>query len=97
MLDGESQLGETSTTDGTLEEQGLVLLTDDKKIQPAENLVPAVSSSFLAAHPDVAAPLNALMAALTTEKLTQLNAQVSNDRQKPEDVAAQFLSDEGLS
>jgi osmoprotectant transport system substrate-binding protein len=97
VLDGESQLGETSTTDGTLEEQGLVLLTDDKKIQPAENLVPAVSSSFLAAHPDVAAPLNQLMAALTTEKLTQLNAQVSNDRQKPEDVAAQFLSDEGLS
>jgi osmoprotectant transport system substrate-binding protein len=97
VLDGESQLGETSTTDATLEEQGLVLLTDDKKIQPAENLVPAVSSSFLAAHPDVAAPLNALMAALTTEKLTQLNAQVSNDRQKPEDVAAQFLSDEGLS
>ena len=29
---------------------------------------------FLAAHPDVAAPLNALMAALTTENLTQLNA-----------------------
>jgi osmoprotectant transport system substrate-binding protein len=97
VVDGESQLGETSTTDGTLEEQGLVLLTDDKKIQPAENLVPAVSSSFLTAHPDVAAPLNALMAALTTEKLTELNAQVSNDRQQPQDVADQFLSDNGLS
>ncbi len=96
VLHGESQLGETSTTDGTLESQGLVLLTDDKKIQPAENLVPAVSSTFLADHPDVAAPLNALMAALTTEKLTQLNAQVAVDRQKPEDVAAQFLSDNGL-
>jgi len=96
VLHGESQLGETSTTDGTLESQGLVLLTDDKQIQPAENLVPAVSSSFLADHPDVAAPLNALMAALTTEKLTQLNAQVAVDRQKPEDVAAQFLSDNGL-
>ena len=54
VLSGESQLGETSTTDATLESQGLVLLTDDKKIQPAENLVPAVSSSFLEAHPDVA-------------------------------------------
>lgn len=96
VLNGESQLGETSTTDGTLEQQGLVLLDDDKAIQPAQNLVPAVSASFLAAHPDVAGPLNALMAALTTEKLTQLNAQVSNERQKPEDVAAQFLSDEGL-
>jgi osmoprotectant transport system substrate-binding protein len=97
VLHGESQLGETSTTDGTLQSQGLVLLTDDKQIQPAENLVPAVSSSFLAAHPDVAAPLNALMAALTTQKLTELNAKVAVDRQKPQTVADQFLSDAGLS
>jgi osmoprotectant transport system substrate-binding protein len=97
VLHGESQLGETSTTDGTLDSQGLVLLTDDKKIQPAENLVPAVSSSFLADHPDVEVPLNDLMAALTTEKLTELNAMVAVDRQKPQDVADQFLSDAGLS
>jgi osmoprotectant transport system substrate-binding protein len=94
---GESQLGETSTTDATLESQGLVLLADDKKIQPAENLVPAVSSTFLAAHPDVAAPLNALMAALTTENLTQLNADVSVNREDPQDVADKFLADNGLS
>ncbi len=94
---GESQLGETSTTDATLESQGLVLLADDKKIQPAENLVPAVSSSFLASHPDVAAPLNALMAALTTENLTQLNADVSVNREDPQDVADKFLADNGLS
>ena len=40
--------------------------------------------------------LNALMAALTTENLTELNGQVSIDRAKPEDVAHQFLEDEGL-
>jgi osmoprotectant transport system substrate-binding protein len=97
VLKGESQLGETSTTDATLDSQGLVLLEDDQKIQPAENLVPAVSSAFLAAHPDVADPLNALMAALTTENLTELNAKVSVDREKPADVAAQFLSDNGLA
>ena len=97
VLSGESQLGETSTTDATLESQGLVLLTDDQKIQPAENLVPAVSSDFLAAHPDVADPLNQLMAALTTENLTQLNAEVSVDRKDPQEVADQFLSDNGLS
>ncbi len=56
-----------------------------------------MSSSFLAAHPDVAAPLNALMAALTTEKLTELNAKVAVDRQNPQDVADQFLADAGLS
>ncbi|MDX6359174.1 MAG: osmoprotectant transport system substrate-binding protein [Nocardioidaceae bacterium] len=97
VLHGESQLGETSTTDGTLDSQGLVLLADDQKIQPAENLVPAISSSFLAAHPDVEGPLNDLMAALTTEKLTELNAKVAVDRAKPQDVADQFLSDAGLS
>ncbi|WP_459971630.1 ABC transporter substrate-binding protein [Nocardioides pyridinolyticus] len=96
VLSGESQLGLTSTTDGTLEGQGLVLLEDDKLIQPAQNLVPAVSTTFLDAHPDVAEVLNALMAALTTEKLTELNGQVSVDRAKPEDVAHQFLEDEGL-
>jgi osmoprotectant transport system substrate-binding protein len=96
VIDGESQLGETSTTDGTLEAQGLVLLQDDKAIQPAQNLVPAVSSEFLTAHPDVADVLNGLMAALTTEKLAELNAKVSVDRSKPEDVAHDFLTEAGL-
>jgi osmoprotectant transport system substrate-binding protein len=96
VLDGESQLGETSTTDGTLESQGLVLLPDDKQIQPAQNLVPMVSTAFLQDHPDVADPLNELMSKLTTDVLTQLNAQVAVERQKPEDVAQQWLSDNGL-
>ncbi|MGD9958500.1 glycine betaine ABC transporter substrate-binding protein [Nocardioides sp.] len=96
VLDNESQLGQTSTTDGTLESQGLVLLEDDKAIQPAQNLVPAVSTEFLDAHPDVADTLNALMAALTTEKLTELNASISVDREQPEAVAKKFLEDEGL-
>ena len=96
VLDGEVELGETSTTDGTLEQQGLVLLDDDKQIQPAQNLVPAVTSDYLQDHPDVADILNPLMAALTTEKLTELNGRVAVDREKPEDVATDFLEDEGL-
>jgi osmoprotectant transport system substrate-binding protein len=97
VLDGESQLGETSTTDGTLESQGLVILADAKQIQPAQNLVPAVSAEFLADNPDVADILNPLMAALTTETLTELNGRMAVDREKPEDVAADFLSENGLS
>jgi osmoprotectant transport system substrate-binding protein len=96
VIDGESQLGETSTTDGTLEAQGLVVLEDDKQIQPAQNLVPAVSSAFLEEHPDVADVLNPLMAALTTDNLTELNGRVAVDREKPEDVALDFLQSEGL-
>jgi osmoprotectant transport system substrate-binding protein len=96
VIKGESQLGETSTTDGTLASQGLVLLPDDQKIQPAQNLVPMVSTSFLQAHPDVAAPLNQLMAKLTTADLTKLNADVSVNRMTASDVAQQWLQQAGL-
>jgi osmoprotectant transport system substrate-binding protein len=96
VISGESQLGETSTTDGTLDSQGLLVLDDDQHIQPAQNLVPAVSTTFLAAHPDVADVLNPLMAALTTDNLTDLNAEISVNREKPEDVAKKFLEDQGL-
>lgn len=96
VLDGESQLGLTSTTDGTLADQGLVLLADDRGIQAAQNLVPAVSSEWIAGHPDAAESLNALMAALTTENLTELNGRISVDRELPEDVASDFLTSEGL-
>lgn len=96
VIDGEAELGETSTTDGTLESQGLVVLEDDQQIQPAQNLVPAVSTEFLDAHGDVADVLNPLMAALTTEKLTELNGRVAVDREQAETVARDFLVSEGL-
>ena len=96
VIKDEAQLGLTSTTDGTLASQGLLLLADDRAIQPAQNLVPAVSKEFLDANPDIADVLNELMAALTTEKLTELNGQVSVDRAQPADVAKEFLEAEGL-
>ena len=96
VLDGESDLGETSTTDGTLDSLGLVVLEDDQEIQPAQNLVPAVSTEFLDEHPDLADLLEPLMAALTTEKLTELNGRITVDREKTEDVARDFLESEGL-
>jgi osmoprotectant transport system substrate-binding protein len=96
VINGESQLGETSTTDGTLESQGLVLLEDDQNIQPAQNLVPAISTEFLAAHPDIEEILAPLMSALTTEDLTRLNGLVSVDREKPADVANSYLEEEDL-
>jgi osmoprotectant transport system substrate-binding protein len=96
VLDGESELGLTSTTDGTLEAQGLVLLEDDRAIQPAQNLVPAVSTEFLDQNPEVKETLDGLMAALTTDNLTELNGRVSVDREKPQDVARDFLEEQGL-
>ena len=96
VLKGEAQLGETSTTDASLTSQGLVLLQDDKGIQPVQNLIPAVSTDFLKKHADVKDVLNSLMAKLTTDDLTQLNGKVGNERQKPGDVAKKYLQDQGL-
>jgi osmoprotectant transport system substrate-binding protein len=96
VLDGESELGETSTTDGTLDSQGLVLLDDDQHVQPAQNLVPAVSSDFLAQHGDVKDVLDKLMAALDTTTLTELNGKIAVDREDPATVAHDWCVQQGL-
>lgn len=96
VLDGEAELGQTSTTDATLEEQGLVLLEDDKAIQPAQNLVPVVSTAFLAEHDDVADVLNGLMAVITTDDLIELNRKAGVERMKVEDVAKDYLVEKDL-
>ena len=96
VIKDESQLGLTSTTDGTLADQGLVLLDDDRGIQPAQNLVPAVDSAWAADNQEAVDALNELMAALDTEKLTELNGRVSVDREEPATVAKDFLAEAGL-
>lgn len=93
---GEVELGQTGTTDGSLADLGLVLLEDDKGLQPAQNLIPAINSDFLAEQPDAADLLNELSSTLTTDDLATLNAMVDLERQKPEDVADQYLTDKGL-
>ena len=95
VVDGEAQLGLTGTTDGTLEGLGLVILEDDKKLQAADNLVPIVNTEE-AGDPEIAEALNALSEALTTEDLATLNGKVDGERQKPEDVAREFLVEKGL-
>ena len=96
VTNGEVDLGETGTTDGTLEDAGLVLLEDDQGIQPAQNLTPAVNSDFLADNPDLEDVFNELSAALTTEDLAFMNTEVDLARKKPADVAQTFLEDKGL-
>ena len=96
VTSGESQLGLVGTSDGSLEELGLVILEDDKGLQVSQNLVPVVSQQVIEENPDVEDTLNELSDTLTTEDLAAMNAAVDLDREKPEDVAAQFLQDEGL-
>jgi osmoprotectant transport system substrate-binding protein len=96
LTDGEVQVGQVGTSDGQIDQLGLVVLEDDKNWQNAENLVPVVSTEFLDANPEVRKTLNQLSDVLTTDDLKKLNAQVDAERQLPSDVAEQYLKDKGL-
>jgi len=96
LKNGEVQLGQVGTTDGTLDALGLVVLEDDKNWQNAENLVPVVNSTWLGENPKAEDALNALSSALTTEDLKELNAKVDGERQEASEVAEDFLKEKGL-
>jgi osmoprotectant transport system substrate-binding protein len=93
---GEVTLGQVGTSDATLDQLGLVLLEDDKDLQNAENLVPMVNSDFIEANPDVADVLDEMSAGLSTEDLATMIGKVDLERQLPEDVAREYLTEEGL-
>jgi len=91
---GEAQLGLVATTDGTLDQFGLVLLEDDQSLQLADNLVPAVNTD--AASDELTGALNQLADVLTTEDLIELNRQVDAERMQAADVARAYLEENGL-
>ena len=82
------------STDGTIGAQGLVVLEDDKGLQAADNITPLVNEEVV--DDEVTELLNAVSAALTTEVMTELNTRVGVDQEDPEDVATEFLEQEGL-
>ncbi|MFE9253866.1 ABC transporter substrate-binding protein [Streptomyces sp. NPDC006879] len=95
VKDGVDQLVLTTTTDATLQEFGLVLLEDDKKLQNADNVLPVVNAKD-AASPEIAAALERVTKALTTADLVELNRRVDAERAKAADVAKEYLKDKGL-
>lgn len=90
VKDGTDQMVLTTTTDATLEDFGLVLLKDDKGLQNADNVLPVVNAKK-AGGEKVAAALEKLTKVLTTKDLADLNRKVDAERQKPKDVAEEYL------
>ena len=82
------------SSDGAISKQGLVVLEDDKGLQPAENVVPVVRSDKV--DDDLRKALNAVSSKLTTEELVKLNAAVDIDKEDPADVAERWLKENDL-
>jgi osmoprotectant transport system substrate-binding protein len=94
---GQVQLGVLFTSDGQIDAHGLVLLRDDRHLQPAENVTPIVREEVLARFgPKVARVADAISAALTTDELRAMNASILLQGRSPSAVAAAWLSSHGL-
>ncbi len=87
------QVANLFTTDSRIAANGFVLLSDDKqKLAGAENVVAAINDETLDAYDeDLTAAIDAIIAKLTTDGLLELNSKVDNDKDDPEDVAAEWL------
>ena len=75
---GEIDVGMIETTDPSLVGADLVQLADDRRLQPADNVVPVVRRELRAAYgPPLVRLLNTVSAQLTTAELSRLNLQVA--------------------
>jgi osmoprotectant transport system substrate-binding protein len=94
----EIDVGLMFTTSPAIATSRLVLLADDRGLQPAENVVPVVRKSVLERHGDTLSDaVNAVSSQLTTEELVSLNRRVDLDGQTPREAARAWLSLRGLT
>ena len=85
------------TTDPDITARHLVILADDRGLQPAENITPLLRTDVIARYgPNLLAALNTVSALLDTGTLRALDAQVELDGHGPRSVAKAWLRAHGL-
>jgi osmoprotectant transport system substrate-binding protein len=93
LRDENVDVGVLFSTDPNLVGQEFVELADDRNLQPAENVVPAVRAAVLERWGDeLREPLDAVSAALTTEALRRLNRDVVLGGDTPRQAARTWLA-----
>jgi osmoprotectant transport system substrate-binding protein len=89
---GEIDLGMLETTNGHLADRDLVQLTDDRRLQPAENIAPMMRTNTVTAYgPTLVRLINNITAQLNTRDLIQMNQRVELEGTKPAAAAADWL------
>lgn len=92
----ECQFGEVFTTDGRVKGLDLVVLEDDKSFFPHYNAAITMMAGTNAAHPQIATVLQPVMAALTSDEISTMNARVDIDGVEPSDAARDWLVANGF-
>lgn len=85
------------STNPSIQSQHLVVLADDRGLQPAENITPLIRRNVVARYgPGLVAVLNKVSARLDTGSLRAMDALVQLHGQAPRRVAANWLRMQGL-
>jgi osmoprotectant transport system substrate-binding protein len=93
---GGVDVAELCSTQSIIAKKGWVVLEDDRKLQPADNIAAEVSTQLVSAYPDVSTLLTSVTGKLTTSNIVGLNAQVEIDHKDASAVAKTFLQSNGL-
>ena len=96
LKNGDVEVGLVFATDGRIPAFDFVTLEDDKSYFPAYALAPVVRREVLENNPKIGELMNALSAKLDDATMARLNAKVDVDRMSVENVAAEFLKENGL-
>jgi osmoprotectant transport system substrate-binding protein len=96
VLEGDGDVGVGFTTDGQLASDRLVVMEDPKSIWPFYQPAPVVRTDVLEKDPKIRDVLNEVSGSLSLETMRELNGQVDLEQEVPEDVAREFLEEEGL-
>jgi osmoprotectant transport system substrate-binding protein len=96
LKDRQVDVGLVFATDGRVPAFNFVILKDDKGFFPNYALTPVVRKQVLDANPKLAEYLNALSAKLDDATMAKLNASVDVDKKTVEEVARNFLKEQGL-
>lgn len=96
LKDGQVDVGLVFATDGRIPAFDFVVLEDDKGYFPAYALAPVVRTEVLEANPEIGTLLNQVSALLDDDVMAGLNARVDVDRISIENVAKEFLTENGL-
>jgi osmoprotectant transport system substrate-binding protein len=83
-------------TDGGIAPSGLVVLTDDKGVQPVYAPAPVIRESVLKENPKIAEILKPVFASLDLTTLQRLNARVQVGGEAAKAVAADYLKSKGF-
>ena len=83
-------------TDGGIEAADLVVLDDDKNVQPVYAPAPVVRDAVLQANPKIADVLKPIFASLDLKTLQELNARIQVNGEPAADVAKDYLKTKGF-